>query len=113
MSKKPEDGQMESAFLEIMKVLRALPTEQARYTMINWAYEAMDQRPGPLSETGGRRAAPPLPDVLYGVRHGEFLLRQRFTSEENARKWAVENYRGQPVFEIEQIAVLDDDTTPH
>jgi hypothetical protein len=95
--------EMELCFLKVMDALRALSTEQARLTVINWAYEAVDQRPGPLSETGGRRPAPPLPNALYAVSHAGTLLRQRFLSEDSAREWALENYKGQQVFEIEQI----------
>lgn len=94
---------IEKVFLTIMDALRTLPTEQARLTVVNWAYEAVDQRKGPLTETGGRRAAPPLPDALYGVRHAGVLVRQRFTSEKGAKEWAIFNYRSEDAFEIEQI----------
>ncbi len=97
------DGQIESAFLAMMQILRTLPTEQARLTVVNWAYEAIDQRPGPLTETGGRRPAPPLPDALYAIRHAGILVRQRFTSEKSAREWAEGNYKNTGAFEIEQI----------
>lgn len=95
--------QMEKAFIDIMNVLHALPTDAARLTVINWSYEAIDQRPGPLSETGGRRPASPLPDALFAVRHAGHLLPQRFISEVSAREWALDNYKGSANFEIEQI----------
>src|SRR5687768_5402119 len=104
-NEKPADGQMEAAFLAIMDAVRPLPTEQARFTVVNWAYEALDQRPGPLSETGGRRPLPPLPGALYGVRHGSIILRQRFLSEKSAEGWALENYKNnRDAFEVVQIA---------
>jgi hypothetical protein len=102
-SNAPTPDKMVMSFIKMMAVLDDLPTEQARFTLVNWCYEALDQRPGPLSETGGRTPAFPLPRALFAIRCGKILVNQRFLSEKSARDWAQKNYKGHDVFTIEQI----------
>lgn len=91
------------AFVAVMNAIRDLPTEQSQFMVLNWAYQALDQREQPLSGTDQDESRKLREIGMFAIRYKGFLLTQRFYSRAHAERWAKDNYKGRSDFEIEEI----------